>query len=259
MVDTVLYFEGDRGHPFRILRAVKNRFGATDEIGVFEMAAAGLREVANPSELFLGERDCQRARAPRCSPASKVRGRCSSRSRRWSRRRHSARRAAPWSAGTPTACPCCSFVAGLAATPSLVLVRWHRACCVRIWMVHQCTELHQERSGRRAGGRASRRESRAALVVADCRSCTGPCAGRARLGRGPRDHRAQRRHDPRGGRRDRARLPDALELYADAGADVDGERVRFPRGLCRSIVQATAPGDVHPARAQPGAQRADRR
>jgi DNA repair protein RadA/Sms len=57
MVDTVLYFEGDRGHPFRILRAVKNRFGATDEIGVFEMAAAGLREVANPSELFLGDRD----------------------------------------------------------------------------------------------------------------------------------------------------------------------------------------------------------
>ncbi len=61
MVDTVLSFEGDRGHPFRILRAVKNRFGATDEIGVFEMVAQGLREVANPSELFLGDRD---AKAP---------------------------------------------------------------------------------------------------------------------------------------------------------------------------------------------------
>ena len=57
MVDTVLYFEGDRGHPFRILRAVKNRFGATDEIGVFEMGSEGLREVANPSELFLGDRN----------------------------------------------------------------------------------------------------------------------------------------------------------------------------------------------------------
>jgi len=57
MVDTVLYFEGDQGHPFRILRAVKNRFGATDEIGVFEMGQSGLREVANPSELFLGDRD----------------------------------------------------------------------------------------------------------------------------------------------------------------------------------------------------------
>jgi DNA repair protein RadA/Sms len=57
MVDTVLYFEGDRGHPYRILRSVKNRFGATDEIGVFEMAGGGLREVANPSELFLGDRD----------------------------------------------------------------------------------------------------------------------------------------------------------------------------------------------------------
>jgi DNA repair protein RadA/Sms len=56
MVDTVLYFEGDRGHPFRILRGVKNRFGPTDEIGVFEMVAEGLREVANPSELFLGDR-----------------------------------------------------------------------------------------------------------------------------------------------------------------------------------------------------------
>ena len=56
MVDTVLYFEGERGHQFRILRAVKNRFGATDEIGVFEMTDAGLVEVANPSALFLAER-----------------------------------------------------------------------------------------------------------------------------------------------------------------------------------------------------------
>jgi DNA repair protein RadA/Sms len=57
MVDTVLYFEGDQGHTYRILRAVKNRFGATDEIGVFEMVSEGLREVGNPSELFLGDRD----------------------------------------------------------------------------------------------------------------------------------------------------------------------------------------------------------
>lgn len=57
MVDTVLYFEGDRGHQFRILRAVKNRFGATDEIGVFEMTDLGLQEVTNPSALFLSERD----------------------------------------------------------------------------------------------------------------------------------------------------------------------------------------------------------
>ncbi len=57
MVDTVLYFEGERGHQFRILRAVKNRFGPADEIGVFEMTGAGLQEVANPSALFLSERD----------------------------------------------------------------------------------------------------------------------------------------------------------------------------------------------------------
>ncbi len=56
MVDTVLYFEGDRHHTFRILRAVKNRFGSTNEIGVFEMAQGGLREVSNPSEMFLEER-----------------------------------------------------------------------------------------------------------------------------------------------------------------------------------------------------------
>lgn len=53
MVDAVLYFEGERGHPFRILRSVKNRFGGTDEIGVFEMADKGLIEVPNPSALFL--------------------------------------------------------------------------------------------------------------------------------------------------------------------------------------------------------------
>jgi len=55
MVDAVLSFEGERGYPFRILRAGKNRFGATDEIGVFEMGDSGLREVSNPSALFLGE------------------------------------------------------------------------------------------------------------------------------------------------------------------------------------------------------------
>lgn len=56
MVDTVLYFEGERGYPFRILRSVKNRFGGTDEIGVFEMADEGLKEVTNPSALFLSAR-----------------------------------------------------------------------------------------------------------------------------------------------------------------------------------------------------------
>ena len=115
MVDTVLYFEGERGHQFRILRAVKNRFGATDEIGVFEMGDRGLAEVPNPSALFLADRavvdseatpmtpERRRHRAwpaPRCSPASRAPGRCWSRCRRWSRRRRSARRAARSSAGT---------------------------------------------------------------------------------------------------------------------------------------------------------------
>ena len=59
MVDSVLHFEGDRSHHFRILRGIKNRFGATDEIGVFEMTAAGLQQISNPSELFLAERTNQ--------------------------------------------------------------------------------------------------------------------------------------------------------------------------------------------------------
>ncbi|MCE5194564.1 MAG: DNA repair protein RadA [Nitrospiraceae bacterium] len=56
IVDTVLYFEGDRGHPYRIIRTVKNRFGSTNEIGVFEMTDNGLSQIENPSELFLSER-----------------------------------------------------------------------------------------------------------------------------------------------------------------------------------------------------------
>jgi DNA repair protein RadA/Sms len=56
MVDTVMYLEGDQGHPFRILRAVKNRFGSTDEVSILEMREEGLEEVPNPSERFLSER-----------------------------------------------------------------------------------------------------------------------------------------------------------------------------------------------------------
>jgi DNA repair protein RadA/Sms len=59
MVDTVLYFEGERGHNFRILRAVKNRFGGINEIGVFEMTDLGLKEVSNPSGIFLSERSLE--------------------------------------------------------------------------------------------------------------------------------------------------------------------------------------------------------
>ncbi len=68
MVDTVVYFEGDRGHSFRILRSVKNRFGPTDEIGVFEMRGSGLAEVANPSALFLEARE-KMCRAQSCLQA----------------------------------------------------------------------------------------------------------------------------------------------------------------------------------------------
>src|SRR5690625_3624775 len=56
MVDVVLYFEGERHHTYRILRSVKNRFGSTNEMGIFEMKELGLQEVMNPSEVFLEER-----------------------------------------------------------------------------------------------------------------------------------------------------------------------------------------------------------
>jgi len=65
MVDTVLYFEGDKNHTFRILRGVKNRFGSTNEIGIFEMSFKGLKEVKNPSEIFLSNR-------PESAPGSVV-------------------------------------------------------------------------------------------------------------------------------------------------------------------------------------------
>jgi len=65
MVDTVLYFEGDKNHTFRILRGVKNRFGSTNEIGIFEMSLKGLKEVKNPSEIFLSNR-------PESAPGSVV-------------------------------------------------------------------------------------------------------------------------------------------------------------------------------------------
>lgn len=61
MVDTVLYLEGDRFHAYRLLRGVKNRFGATNEVGVFDMQDSGLTEIANPSEVFLSEREAQSA------------------------------------------------------------------------------------------------------------------------------------------------------------------------------------------------------
>ena len=57
MVDTVLQFEGDRNHVFRILRALKNRFGSTSELGIYEMLSTGLREVSNPSEVLLSKTD----------------------------------------------------------------------------------------------------------------------------------------------------------------------------------------------------------
>jgi predicted ATP-dependent serine protease len=82
IVDTVLYFEGDKGHSFRILRAVKNRFGSTNEIGVFEMKDSGLEEVSNPSELFLAN-DLSARRDRWWSPASKDRGRFWSNCKRW--------------------------------------------------------------------------------------------------------------------------------------------------------------------------------
>ena len=107
MVDAVLYFEGERGHPFRILRAVKNRFGATDEIGVFEMGDRGLAEVTNPSALFLAERGERRRRRRRLR---RHRGLAARAGRGpGARRAHGLRHAAPRRGrlGPRTGWPCC--------------------------------------------------------------------------------------------------------------------------------------------------------
>jgi DNA repair protein RadA/Sms len=80
MVDTVLYLEGDTYHAYRLLRSVKNRFGATNEVGVFDMQEHGLAEIANPSAVFLAEREAQMS--VRLSPSPlKVRALYSSKSR----------------------------------------------------------------------------------------------------------------------------------------------------------------------------------
>ena len=105
LVDAVLYFEGERGHHFRVLRAVKNRFGATDEIGVFEMTGKGLAEVANPSALFLGDR---KSAAPGTAVFAGLEGTRPLAVRNPGAGRRppaTARRAAPWWAGTPAAWP----------------------------------------------------------------------------------------------------------------------------------------------------------
>ncbi len=108
MVDAVVSFEGDGGHHFRILRAVKNRFGPTDEIGVFEMTGPGPARSRQPVGAVPRRARHRHRRARRCSPAWRARGPCWSKSRRWWRPRRSARRAAPWSAGTRAGCPWCS-------------------------------------------------------------------------------------------------------------------------------------------------------
>ncbi len=106
MVDAVLYFEGDSSHTFRILRGVKNRYGATDEIGVFAMTERGLEEVANPSALFLDQRD-EGAAGSAVFAGMEGRAPSWSRSRRWWRPPRSARRAGPWWGGIRRGCRWC--------------------------------------------------------------------------------------------------------------------------------------------------------
>ena len=106
VVDTVLYFEGERHHSHRVVRAVKNRFGAVSELGVFEMTGAGLRPVPNPSAMFL--RNGPRPRPDRpCCAVSKGRVRCWSKCRRWSAPAATARRGGWRSGSIRTGCRYC--------------------------------------------------------------------------------------------------------------------------------------------------------
>ena len=108
MVDTVLYFEGERGHQFRIMRAVKNRFGPTDEIGVFEMTDRGLAEVPNPSALFLADRRNQVTGAAVFAGMEGTRPVLVEIQALVAPTSTTARRAVPWSAGTATGSRWCS-------------------------------------------------------------------------------------------------------------------------------------------------------
>ena len=107
MVDAVLSFEGERGYPFRILRAAKNRFGATEEIGVFEMSDTGLREVKNPSALFLNEGGEGSAGAAVFARGGRVAPGAGGVPGPGGRRPPTERRAGRSSDGTPGGWPCC--------------------------------------------------------------------------------------------------------------------------------------------------------
>ena len=118
LVDCVLFFEGERERSFRTLRALKNRFGATSEVGVFEMRSGGLVEVVDPVGA-LRRRGERRARARSCSARWRAPGRCWSRSRRWSRRPRSCRRGGSRTGSTATAWRWCSRCSPATAGPSL--------------------------------------------------------------------------------------------------------------------------------------------
>ena len=151
MVDTVLYFEGERGHQFRILRAVKNRFGADRRDR--RVRDGRPRPVRGRQSVGPVPRRARAAtsRAPASSPASRARGRCWSRSRRWSRPPPTARRAAPWSAGTPAGWPWCWRC-------------WRRAAASRIGGQRRLSERRRRPAHQRAGGRPGGRRGAGLLA-----------------------------------------------------------------------------------------------
>ena len=108
VVDTVLYFEGERHHSHRVVRAVKNRFGAVSELGVFEMTGTGLRAGAESVEAVPRRAAGRTRRARRCCAASRARGRCSSKCRRSSAPAPTATRGGWRAASIRTGCRCCS-------------------------------------------------------------------------------------------------------------------------------------------------------
>src|SRR5262249_19718119 len=121
LVDTVLYFEGDGAHSLRVLRAVKNRFGSTNEVGVFEMGERGLAEVQNPSAAFLAERPGRWAGEDGpCWRRWRGAARSWSRSRRWSRARASpcrvGTRSASMAAASRCSSPCSRSAGGCSST-----------------------------------------------------------------------------------------------------------------------------------------------
>ncbi len=177
VVDTVLYFEGERHHSHRVVRAVKNRFGAVSELGVFEMTGAGLRPVPNPSALFLAERPTRHARFGR---AVLPRGLAAAARRGAGARQHHQLRHGPPHGGR----------ASIRTGSSLLLAVLEKRAGLHL-VSRRCVRQHRRRHEHRRAGRGPRHRRGRGVEPAeppDCRRarrCSARSASAGKCGASP--------------------------------------------------------------------------